>query len=189
MIETLFKFNCSTLFLLHPLGLNRHNLNQFGFVNCYLSDKNREISVQRPVLILLHPEDMELMQLFIEEEYSRTANLIEDYDYEGGWVVLVYSFPERWKKEYETFIEGKYSQFSKKFKEIYPKVIRTSEEGDPPKDIISVQYNIVNKTQDWKEMLERDLGIIISDEEQEYWKKPNGKEIMDVKKIKEEISL
>ena len=185
MIEQLFKFNCSTLFLLYPLGLSIKSLKEFGFINCFLSDKDRETACPFPILLLFKPADMEVMQMFIEEEYRRTDHLIEEYDYDGGYVVLVYKFPVKWKEDYQKFLDGKYSKFSRELKSTYPKIVQITDTYGRRRDELGSQFRIINKTADWKEQMEKDLNIVVEDD-LEYWSKPDieGREVLDIQKIK-----
>lgn len=184
MLEQLYKFNCSTLFLLSPLGLSRRVLKEFGFINCFLKDGNRDLHIVNPVLLLFKPDDMDTFQMFVEEEYKRSRYLVEDYDYIGGYVVLVYKFPEEFNSDFQLFLEGKYSKFSDKFRKIYPKIIKIVDEYGRRHDELSSQYRIIYKTDDWKEQIEKDYNVLI-DKDQEYWSVPDmSRETLKIEEFK-----
>ncbi len=198
-IDVLFKHNCSTLFLLYPLGLDRRKIMEFGFKSAYISDVNRDTGYENPVFLLFKPDSMTMFQAFADSEYLRvnphteTFDLREDYDYEKGYVVLLYQIPEEFKGDYEKFLQGKYSTFSRKFKETYPKFVKIKS-NNVQKEVISVPYKILynnKKTReevesrgelDLKEELEKRLGVIFTDS-MEVWNIPGEKDILNIDKV------
>lgn len=198
-IDALFKHNCSTLFLLYPLGLERRKIIEFGFKSAYIADASKDVGYENPVFLLFKPDSMTMFQAFADSEYLRvnphtdTFDLVEDYDYEKGYVVLLYQFPEEFKEDYERFLEGKYSRFSKKFKATYPKMIKIPNNGIP-KDVISLPYKIVNNTKkvreeiehrgelDLKEELEKRLGVTFTSD-MELWNVPGDKDILKIEEV------
>jgi hypothetical protein len=67
------------------------------------------------VYLLFKPHDMDLFRDFIDSEYERTDNIVEDYDYEGGYVVVVYKLDENFKKGLINLLD----------KDCIPKPVRT----------------------------------------------------------------
>jgi hypothetical protein len=176
MIDELFKLNCSTIFLLYPLGLCRKDLEETGFINCYLRDPVRpELEEMDTVLLLFNVKNSkERFRYFVEKEKTRTKLFIDEYDHDKNYVVLVYEFPTELKEDLEKFKRGQYSQFSKKFKEFYPETIRVEIPIKGRKQSTtqpSIQYMIVHKDQQWRDILEdptRGLGVLL-DDGQELW--------------------
>lgn len=206
-IDELFKFNCSTLFLLLPLGLNRSKVSEFGFKSAYIRDVSKEVEYSNPVFLLFKPDDNLMFQAFVDSEYVRvnphteTNDLIEDYDHEGGYVVLLYQFPEEFKDDYERFLHGEYSKFSKKFKSVYPKVMKVKLPDGRVDEVIGTQYKIIHKgnrkleeeiektgDMDIKKELEARLDIIL-DDDSELWESPGKKDILDIKKVIENDTI
>lgn len=199
-IDALFKHNCSTLFLLYPLGLERRKLIEFGFRSAYISDTGKDTDYENPVFLLFKPEDITMFQAFVDSEYVRvnphteTFDLREDYDQDKGYVVLLYQFPDEFKEDYEKFLEGKYSKFSAKFKETYPKMIKIKQASGLIRDVISTQYKIIHNTKkireevaernelDIKEELEKRLGVTFSND-MEVWQMPGEKDILKIEEI------
>ena len=60
-------------------------------------------------------KDFERFREFLEKEYETNHSLIDDYDYEDGFVVLVYKLPSKHHKDYQLIRAGKYSETSKEF--------------------------------------------------------------------------
>lgn len=166
MIDDLFKMNCSTLFLLHPLGLSRSAMEKTGFINCYLEDPEHPYEGLDVVYMLFKPGSR--FKYFVDTEKTRTPLFIDEYDLEDGYVVLVYEFPKELKEDFERFKKGAYSSFSKQFKETVPKYTRNGYKE------YSFQYMVINKLPEWKYYLEGEEGLNMSlDDGVELWMAPN----------------
>lgn len=187
-IDALFQLTCSSLFLLYPLGLDRaKQLSELGFVNAYIRDKSRDTDYKNPVYLLFKPSSLILFQAFLDEQYEQpnphtgTRDLVEDYDLEGEYIVLVYQFPERFQRDYEKFFRGEYSKFSSEFRKTFPKTRKIKEPGGSWREELSTQYRIIYKDAELREAIEDRLGIYL-DDEMEYWEKPReSKETLDIK--------
>jgi hypothetical protein len=125
---------------------------------------------------------------FLDNEYERTKSVIEDYDHEDGFVVVVYQLDEKYKKDFNLIKQGKYSKTSKDFQKLFPKVIKITRNG-LHKDEISLQYRIFNKADDLVSFWEEKLGIDFAEtvgEDFEVWEGwDETKEILELDKIKE----
>ena len=113
--------NCTTIFLLAGIGLQRQDILQYGFISAYIKDKGHDIHYKDSVYLLYKPSNIEVFQDFLNSEYRRTPLLVEDYDYKGGYTVTVYKFPKEFMREYMLFLEGKYSQFGDRYIRLFPK--------------------------------------------------------------------
>src|SRR5581483_8940044 len=141
------KKTCTTIFLLPGIGLKRMNLLKHGFISSYIDDKNHDIHYKNSVYVLYKPEQIEEFQKFLQSEYRRTPLLIDDYDYPGGYVVTVYKFPDEFMKEYNLFLEGKYSKFSKKYIDLFPVRVEVFDpKAGVTKEKFSLQYHIFERT-------------------------------------------
>ena len=118
--------------------------------------------------------------------------MIEDYDYEDGYVVVVYQLDGKYKKDFNLIKQGSYSKTSNDFQKLFPKIIKITKNG-LHKDEISLQYRIFNKAEDLVTFWEDKLGIDLEDtvgknfEVWEGW--DESKEILEINKIKEQCAI
>lgn len=175
---------CSTIFLLPGVGLKRQNLLRHGFISAYIDDKNHDVHYDTSIYLLYKPEQISEFQKFMTSEYKRTPLLVEDYDYPGGYVVTVYKFPSEFLSEYELFLQGKYSKFSKKYIDLFPSRIEVYDPIDNlNKEKYSLQYHVFGRTaairKYWEEVLGYKPGELPDD--LEYWSIPEKeKETLDI---------
>jgi hypothetical protein len=121
---------------------------------------------------------------FLDGEYERTKSVIDDYDYENGFVVVVYELDRKFKKDFALVKEGLYSKTSSEFQAKFSKIVKIKREG-LHKDEISLQYRIFNKTEDLRKYWEDKFDMEF-DEEWEVWDGFNlDKETLLIDKIKE----
>jgi len=166
------------------LKLDRDKLKEFGFFNAYIKDIKRDIQYENAVYMLFKPPNIETFMRFINKEYEKSNSiLLEDYAYEGGIIILVYSLNEEFKDDFEIVKQGKYSKTSEKFKELFPRVLKIMK-NNLHRDEISLQYRIFNKTDDLIEYWERRLAIDFTNDMEvwEGWDEKN--ETLDIDKIK-----
>jgi len=159
-----------------------------GFINAYVKDNRRDDQYKESVYLLFKPTDLDKFREFLDSEYERTKAVIEDYDYEDGYVVVVYQLDNKYNRDYELVKQGRYSKTSENFQKMFPKVVKITRNG-LHKDEISLQYRIFNKAEDlvnfWEEKLGIDFKSIIG-EDYEVWEGWNEeKEILNLDNIKE----
>lgn len=191
------KFNSSTLFILKPVikeGMDvllEHNL-----INSYLKDKNRDDIEGDHLFVLFKPPDMDYFELFLHEQ-EENLNFVEDYDYEGGFVVLVYKIPEAMKKDYALFKTGRYSKMSQWFKSYYAtELVKKGKtitvEVDGLRITKSIQWLVFDKDKKLQFLLEKYMGIKFDDiydnkDDIELWTGVDEvRELLDIDKIKQE---
>lgn len=194
--------NASTMFLLKGLGLHMPDLNKYGFISAFVDDINHDIKYESSVFVLFKPEILEDLQRFISKEYKRTDFLKEDYDYEGGFVVMAYKFPEKFKLDYQRFLMGQYSQFSKEYKSLFPTMVTVKREDGTTHQTYDVTYHIFNKSKSLRKYLSKKAYGEVAiegtneteplewlDEETELWSSPSltTKDVLDINKIKEQL--
>jgi len=180
------KKNITSIFFVPTFKIGREKLMKNGYINGYQKDNSLSHNYEDCIYILFKPEDMDMFQMFLDDEYERTKLIVDDYDYEGGYVVLVYKLDPKFKKDYELIKKGKYSKTSPEFQLLFPKVIKVKTNGFT-KDEISLQYRVFNKTEDLKEYWEDKLGVEF-DETMEVWSIYEEKnEILDIEKIKQNV--
>ena len=179
-----YQSTVATYFLVRPLGLCEKKeslfivnsnagkiVKKYGFVEAFFKDMEHKSETKYPVYILFKPPNMIEFGEFLEEE--KQLELIEDvYDYPGGYVVVVYRFPEIYEKDYDLIKEGRYSETSNDFKSIFP---QTSSD-----ETFSLYHLVFNKHPDLRKRMEDELGSPIS-EDTELWHLPNlQKETLDI---------
>jgi hypothetical protein len=111
--------------------------------------------------------------------------MVDDYDYEDGYVVVVYGLNPMWREDFMLIREGLYSKTSDEFQKIFPKVIKIIKNG-LHRDEISLQYRIFKKTEDLKQYWEDRLDITFG-EDMEVWDGfDTNKETLDLENVKQE---
>lgn len=166
----------TTLFLVPALEIPEHILKQMGFVNSFLVDKNKSYNKKDKtikVVCLFKPRAKAMFASHLED-LDEEGLVLDEYDYPEGHVVVVFKFPERYRKDYELFMQGKYSKFSSEFKKIFPEKNRSYEDG---KFDYTLHFHIFKRTPGMREFIEDDLGIEIDREDKsfEYWGIPDSK--------------
>jgi hypothetical protein len=146
----------------------KNSLRNNGFINAYLKDDMSDTNYKDCIYILFKPKNIDLFKDFLDSEYERTKQIVEDYDYEGGFVVVVYSLDKKFKEDFKLIKKGMYSKTSKSFQKSFPKVIKLMKNG-LHRDELSLQYRIFNKTPDLIEYWQDKLGITYWDEDMEVW--------------------
>jgi hypothetical protein len=124
----------------------------------------------------------------LNETYSdeRTKFIIDDYDYEDGYVVVVYKLDITYKKDFKLIKEGKYSQTSKKFQALFPKTMRVYISTNTFETKTTLQYRIFNKTEDLKEFWEEKLGVEFDDSMEVWQGFIEENETLSIDKLKEQ---
>jgi hypothetical protein len=161
------KKTITTIFMVPTLKINREHLYKNGFINAYVKDCVKDVQYENCVYLLFKPEDVDMFKDFLETEYERTKSVIDDYDYEDGYVVVVYELDKKYKKDFDLVKTGKYSKTSKEFQSLFPKLVKINYNGRS-KDEISLQYRVFNHTEDLVQFWENKLDVKF-DEDQELW--------------------
>jgi len=179
------KKTITSIFIVPTLKINRDKLKENGYLNGYMSDVRRDVQYQNAVYLLFQPTNLDRFREFLINESERTRQLIDDYDYEDGFVVVVYTLDKKWKKDFALVREGLYSQTSQEFQDDFPKIIKIIKSG-LHKDEISLQFRIFRKTEDLRKYWEDRLDMQFT-EDMEVWDGFNiENEELDLDKIKQE---
>ena len=180
------KKTITSIFIVPTLSIGKERLLDNGYINGYIKDDRKEVQYENCVYILFRPENLDKFKDFLDEEYERTKSIIDDYDYEDGFVVVVYVLNVRLTDDISLIKQGKYSQTSKKFQEIVPKVVKIKRNGYS-KDEVSLQFRVFNKTEDLRQFWEDKFGVEF-DEEMEVWGGfIENDETLNLDKIKEHV--
>ncbi len=176
--------NVSCVFFVPTLGIAREKLKDNGFLNAFSKDLEKE-HYEDCVFLVFKPKNLTKFKYFLDEEYERSLNIIDEYDIEGGYVVIVYKLDDRFKRDFELVKAGKYSQTSLTFQELFPKLLKRLDKQGFGKEELSIQWRIFNKTPDMVELWEEKLGVNFN-EKMEVWPTFNlEKETLDITKLKE----
>ena len=174
--------------MVKPLGIGIEKLDKMGFINGFIQDVDHDCIYEDCVYLLFKPHDMDLFRDFIDSEYERTNNIVEDYDYQGGYVVMIYKLNPNFKNDYQLVRQGLYSKTSKDFQNLFPKIVKIMKNGKH-RDEISLQYRIFNKTQDLITFWEDKLGIRFSND-QEVWEGfHEERETLNINNIKQYVEV
>lgn len=145
------------------LKIEKGKLSSNGFINAYIKDSRKEDVYDGCIYLLFHPDNLDGFREFLDTEYERTKDVIEDYDYEDGYVVVVYKLNPEFKDDFELVRQGKYSKTSESFQKQFPRVVKIVKDG-LRKDEISLQIRIFNKTPDLIDFWEEKLGIVFNND-------------------------
>jgi hypothetical protein len=180
------KKTITSIFIVPTLSIGKERLVDNGFINGYIKDGGREVQYNNSIYILFKPENLDKFKDFLDEEYERTKSIIDDYDYEDGYVVVVYQLNSKLDKDIELIKQGKYSQTSPKFQEIFPKIVKLKRNG-LLKDEVSLQYRVFNKTKDLIQFWEDKLDIEFDDSYEVWDGFFEENETLNLDKLKENV--
>lgn len=173
--------NCTTIFLLPGIGHTRQELLKYGFQAAYLDDINHSVHYENAVYVLFKPENRLIFDNFVLKEHNTAKQLLEDYDYEGGYTVMVYLFNERFMPEYDLFLQGKYSEFRPEYIKLFPKTVKVMDPEIRMETMkTSLQQHIFTRSKLIKKYWEKKIGEKIPDN-MELWSSPDmSKEVLDI---------
>jgi hypothetical protein len=180
------KHTITSIFIVPTFSIGKEKLLDNGFVNGYIKDNKRDIQYENAVYLLFKPEDLDKFRDFLDGEYEKTKSIIDDYDYEDGYVVVVYEINPKLKKDIELIKQGKYSQTSPAFQGIFPKVVQIRKNG-LRRDEISLQYRVFNKTEDLVQFWEDKLGVDLPEDVEVWHGFFDDFETLDLDKIKDNV--
>jgi len=166
------------------LKIPKDALKDNGFINGYVRDGNREVQYENCIYLLFQPKDLDKFREFLDSEYERTKSVIDDYDYQDGYVVVVYQLDPKFKKDFGLIREGLYSRTSSSFQALFPKVIKITKNG-LHRDEISLQYRVFNRTEDLVKFWEDKLGVEFDDDQEVWHGFELDKETLNIQKLKE----
>lgn len=180
------KKTITSIFIVPTLSIGKEKLADNGFINGYIKDIRKDVQYENSVYLLFKPENLDKFKVFLDTEYERTKQIIDDYDYEEGYVVVIYQLSPRISADIELIKLGKYSKTSAKFQQIFPKIIKIMVNGYS-KDELSLQYRVFNKTKDLKKFWEEKIGMELDDDMEVWTGFIKDKEILNLDKIKKNV--
>jgi hypothetical protein len=188
------KENISTMFLLPGIQIKpelKQKFYSFGFRNTYLTCKPFTYPFE-VIYLLFQPEALDVEFYAFTEELQKNTNFIEILDMSDRKVMLVYRVPRKFKRDYELFLDGRYSQTSKDFQACFAmEDYKRNEKGLPirgkdgrPEKVPTTFYHVFNRTpflqQKWKDRLGYDYDSDILDGMELYEKQDPLKEALEV---------
>ena len=96
------KHTITSIFIVPTLSIGREKLIDNGFVNGYIKDGMRDVQYENAVYLLFKPTNLDKFKVFLDKEYEKTKSIIDDYDYEDGYVVVVYEINSKLKNDIES---------------------------------------------------------------------------------------
>lgn len=180
------KTTHSTRFLLRGVGLHNGIVGKLGFVNAFIDDEDHDPHYTDALYLLFQPPELDLFESFLSSEKEKGKEIIDEYDYSGGYIVIVYKFPSKFKEDYHLFLQGKYSKFSNAYKLLFPmERSGVSPKGIPYTEPSFYKY-LFEKAVEMRDFWEDKLGVILEDSA-EYWSIPNiKKETLNINNIRNE---
>jgi len=182
----MIKKTITSIFIVPTLQVPKGALKNNGFINGYIKDKLSSLDYEEVIFLLFKPSNLNKFKEFLDGEYERTKNVIDDYDYEKGYVVVVYKLDEHFQKDFKLVKQGKYSKTSKIFQSLFPRTV-TIFRGTMDKEEFSLQYRIFNKTQDLVDFWEDKLSVDFDDDFEVWEGWDEEKEILNINELKEYI--
>jgi hypothetical protein len=175
----------TSIFFMPTLKIEREELFNNAFINAYLGDVDKEeYHSENVIFLLFKPDNLEEFRKFVNKQYDINKDLVEDYDYEGGYVILVYNLNPVLEKDFKLVKLGKYSKTSLEFKNLFPKQIRLLNRPNQPLTK-SLQWMIFEKDQKLIDFIESKIDEDISSKDLEVWPIFNELlEILDINNIK-----
>jgi len=168
MIDSVKKtLNVTTIFIIPTLKIPKESLKNNNFINGYVKDAMLDVQYDDCVYLLFKPSDLYIFRDFLDSEYERADNIVTDYDYPDGYVVVVYKLDSKYNDDFELIKQGKYSKTSSSFQALFPKTIKLMKSGIYT-DEVSLQFRVFKKTKDLIKFWEDKFDVVF-DEEQEVW--------------------
>ena len=180
------KKTITSIFMVPTLKIGKEKLVDNNFINAYSKDGRKDVQYENAVYLLFKPNSLDKFKEFLDGEYERTKDIIDDYDYEDGYVVAVYSLDEKFKRDFKLIQQGAYSKTSPEFQALFPKVVKIKKNG-LHKDEISLQYRVFNKTEDLRKFWEDKLDVEFDDDMEVWGAFIEEDETLNLNKIKEYV--
>ena len=180
------KKTITSIFMVPTLKIPKDALKDNGFINGYVKDEGRDTEYSDAIYLLFKPANVDKFREFLDNEYERTKAIIEDYDYEGGYVVVIYKLDDQYDSDFKLIRQGVYSQTSKSFQQLFPKSVQIIKQG-LRRDEISLQYRVFNRTKDLIDFWEERLGVNFSPTQEVWSGFDEENEILNLKKVTENV--
>lgn len=165
------QWTVSNMLIVPILGIGRIKLGKYGFINSFLFNEEEEVVYENVIYLLFNPPSIEQFNQFLFEERERGVNIVQEIDYPGNYVMIVYKLPDKFKGDYALIWEGKYSQLSADYKKIIPSTIRYTKANGFTSTDKTIQHMLFDKDPVLRKFWEEELNVIM-DNKQELWTLP-----------------
>lgn len=172
IIEQFKKSNVSCVFILPVLKIGKRKLESLGLVDTYLLNGEESMVYENCIHLLFKPSSISRFNDFLMEEKQKRASIVDENDYPGGLVLITYQLPSRFKEDYDLIWQGKYSETSKEYQEMFPKTVKVTTSAGHLVTEMSGQHMVFSRYQPMRRKLEEELGAELS-EDQELWTIPD----------------
>lgn len=168
------KFTKTSQFMVPAIGINVTNPLVFRFFeNAFLTDLGHKHNYERPIFMLFSiPDFNDINWKKVYNTLITSKNFITEYDIgvQNGkfLLMMVFSIPKEFEQDYYNFRAGKYSKFSKKYRENFPEFL------DKTKKKKNIHWEIINKDPRLKEQIQKTFSLedgVLTDED-EIWDAP-----------------
>lgn len=164
----------TTLFLLPISGNQKKDLKRYGFLNAFLQDELKSEEYENCIICLFQPTDIVDFDMFVEEEKLKKVNVVDDYDYPGGFSVVVYDLGKDYEEDINKIMEGKYSKTSKRYKQLFAERIGIMKTK-------TIQHLVFERSPQMKKEIEKLYDLELP-QDMEYWEMfDKSKEILKFK--------
>jgi hypothetical protein len=180
------KKTITSIFMVPTLKVGKEKLVDNNFINAYSKDGRKDVQYENAVYLLFKPNSLDKFKEFLDGEYERTKDIIDDYDYEDGYVVVVYALNDKFKRDFKLIRQGKYSTTSPEFQALFPKIVKIKKNG-LHKDEISLQYRVFNKTEDLRVFWQEKFDVEFDDDMEVWGTFIEEDETLNLDKIKEHV--
>ena len=161
------KISATNLFIVPILNIGREKLLKVGFVEAFIKDELRELKYENAVYLLFKPINWEEFNMFLEEQREMRMPLVDEYHH-GEWAVVVYQFPKQWQRDVDILMTGKFSQVSRRYKDLIPYWHKGSDGKGGFIEEVTNQHLIYNKSQKVKDYWKKELDLDF-EEQDEVW--------------------
>lgn len=145
-------------FMLNSIFTNSNLSGTEYFVNAFLGDAEFQTKVERPIFVLFKYEQTDTKWLTILGRLRTKEEYIGDYFcgiQEGkNLIMVVFQVPKKYEKDYDNFIEGKYSKFSPEYKKTFNRYT-TNDKAQP---VESYVWRVIHKSPELRKELQNWIG-------------------------------
>jgi hypothetical protein len=169
LMQEIFRENLCTYFILPLLKINKHTFaSEHNFIESFLADDHKSIYVQVKTVQFFH------------HRMNTSPHFLAFWKDQNESFYCQYAIPEIWNDDVAFFLRGKYSRFSEDAKDMIKKYSLLHYEVRNNEGIIITDVRILalEKSKNFKELLEKTLGCTI-DENQELLSIPSNKIYMN----------
>jgi hypothetical protein len=173
----------TSIFMVPTLKIPKELVKSNGFIDAYIKDLQKDVNYENCIYLLFKPDNIDSFREFLDSEYQRSNSIVEDYDYQNGYVVIVYKLNESFNEDFALIRNGKYSKVSNLFKSQFSKTVRIIGEDNMIRTEKSLQFHIFEKTESLKLYWEEKLSFEFDDDMEVWQAFDEESEVLDINKL------